>query len=420
MTVAIIIGHIIEFLVVYIYLNSTLQRKNKNSITVLLGLLIYSAVLSLYFVFDSTAVNIIIGTIFNFLFTKLFFNCKIKFAIFYSLFLTVALTASEFLVMSITSISTNDLNAYKTSASEFLLLCLISRVVFLIITLTVGAIINKSNIKKTPPFLILFPIASTIMLYVLWYVTSNNNESETTSILISIAGISIILSVLLTYVFYAKTYKKLNELYVAQEEFNRAATDAAYYAIIDNQNSQLQTIIHNEKNHLSTIKSLAKNKEVSEYIDKIYGEIVENSILGNSKNKILDLIINKYQYFCSQENITFNVHVTTSNLSFIDAPDLTNMLGNILDNAVDAAKTSKQKKIELSINKVNGFDALTCINSCSKKPATTDGKLLSTKSDDGIHGIGIKSINKIVNKYSGTFEWAYNESTSEFSLYIVF
>lgn len=420
MTISIIIGHLVEFCIVFLFFNTISQQKIKPWVTAISGLVLYSIVFLLYLIFDSSILNIIAGTVFNFVFATLFYKSKLLINIFYSLFLTVALTASEFVVMALVSVGNNNINTYQTSADTFLLLCLLSRIIFLIISLSVGLLLHKNNVKKMPAFLILFPLASTVVLYTLWFISSESNSSSKINYLVATASISVIISVFLTYIFYSKTYQELNELYSSQKEQERELADAAYYSIIDKQNAQLKTILHNEKNHLSTIKSLANMPVVSEYIDKIYGEIVENSLFGNTQNKILDLIINKYQYICSNENIDFTISVTTANLSYIEATDLTTLLGNLLDNAVEAAKSSKNRTITLSLNKVNSFDVLTCINSCDSEPQTISDDLITTKKDSWLHGLGVKSIKRIVKKYRGNFEWTYNEIKREFNVYIAF
>lgn len=143
-------------------------------------------------------------------------------------------------------------------------------------------------------------------------------------------------------------------------------------------------------------------------------------MFGNTKNKILDLTINKYQYICEAQNIEFYVSIKTANLSHIEASDLTTLLGNLLDNAVDAAMASRSKKIDLSLNHVNGFEILTCTNSCDIAPETLDDCLITTKQGSGFHGLGVNSMKKIVKKYRGTFEWSYNAQNNEFSVFIAF
>lgn len=88
--------------------------------------------------------------------------------------------------------------------------------------------------------------------------------------------------------------------------------------------------------------------------------------------------------------------------------------------AVEAAKLSNRKSIDLSINRVNKFDVLTCSNSCDSKPYAIGKTLRTTKSDTCFHGLGVNSIKNIVNKYDGSFEWNYNEDAQEFVIYISF
>ena len=420
MNIAYFFSHMIEFSIVYLFYNTVFQPKKKLSIIFLSGLAIYSSVFFLYLSFSSTIVNIIAGTVFNFVFGILFYECKIKWATFSSLFLTVALTASEFIVMAVSYIVSGNINTFNSSLETFFLMALFSRTIYLIIVLSVGHLLQNNKAKKIPLFLFLFPVASTVVLYTLYLVSMSTTLSDWMDYLIMGSAFSVVTSILLTYVFYGKTTKELNALYKAQSEQNKIESDAAYYAILDKQNEQLKTVLHDEKNHLFAIKSLANNPEVSAYIDEIYGHIAGNSVFGNTKNKILDLTINKYQYICEDKNINFNVSIKTANLSHIETSDLTTLLGNLLDNAVDAAKRSKNRKIDFSLNKVNEFEVLTCVNSCDESPNAIGNYLQTTKQDSGFHGLGINSIKRIVKKYHGNFEWSYNENDKEFTVYIAF
>lgn len=239
-------------------------------------------------------------------------------------------------------------------------------------------------------------------------------------VLILIASIAIIVSILLTFVFQSKTSKEIDELFYAQQNAERIRTDTTYYALLDSQNEKLKAITHDEKNHLAAIKALANNQEVDNYIDTISKDIYYHSMFGNTKNKYLDLLLNKYQSLCAAADIEFVSTVKTANLSFMEAPDIIVLISNILDNAVDAAKQSKEKRIDLSINRINSFDVLTCTNSCEKRPPSSGKTLHTTKPQKGFHGYGIKSIKKIAQKYKGEFDWSYNEISNEFSVYIAF
>ena len=101
-------------------------------------------------------------------------------------------------------------------------------------------------------------------------------------------------------------------------------------------------------------------------------------------------------------------------------PDLITLISNILDNAIEAAKDSTEKRIDLSINRINDFDILTCSNSCDRKPIASGKDLQTTKKMKGFHGFGVKSIRKQAEKYNGEFDWSYDEQKKVFVVNIAF
>lgn len=113
-------------------------------------------------------------------------------------------------------------------------------------------------------------------------------------------------------------------------------------------------------------------------------------------------MLNKYKSICDSSGISFEYNIRTANLSFMDAPDLITLLSNILDNAVEAASVSEKKTIELSINRVNEFDMLSCVNSSDRKPQSVGKSLRTSKNSGGFHGLGTKSIKAIAGNITAS------------------
>ncbi len=419
-----IFSYFIEFLISISFFYDVFVPKHKKVSTALIGILLYSFATTVFLVFGNVILNIFMFFIVNFAVAFLCFESKIKKSILSSLFLTAIMTSTEFLSMVILSQTNNgNINTYNSSIAAYITSIVFSKTLLLVFTklsVSLGFHLSTRPKSKVPSFLFLFPVCTLVILYTFWIVSSQYNLSDQTRIIISVSCFSIIIAVFLTYTFYGKTSREIDELYKIQSEAERVNIDIAYYAILDHQNDILKTFLHDEKNHLSTIKSLASNRDVDAYIDNIYSNLNHYSMFGNTKNKLLDLTINKYQIVCKNENIDFSVTIKTANLSYIEQSDLISMLGNILDNAVESSKKSKDKRIDLSINKVNGFDILTCSNSCDVKPQSVNKTLKSTKSEIGFHGVGVKSIKRVVDKYHGEFEWSYDEKSKEFIVYIAF
>lgn len=416
--------YIVELFIAINCLGDIVNEKFRKIYTVLIGALFYAFAFSVHHINENPILNIALFFTVNCLFAFLCFDCKALKAALLAFFLSATMASTEFISMTLLSwVYDGDINTYNQNIATYTTAVLLSKTLYFLTTKLLvyfGFGISVSKKMKTPPFLFLFPVCSIVILIAFWTISSSYELNGTIDIMITVSSITVLLSIILTYAFYGKTTRELDELYKAQKEAERVNADIAYYAILDKQNDKLKTFIHDEKNHLSVIKSLADNEEINEYVDKIYGEIAHYSMFGNTKNKMLDLMINKYQYICEAENIELYVSIKTANLLFIESPDLISLLGNLLDNAVEAAKSSVDRKIDLSINRVNGLDILTCTNSCDTAPQATGKNLKTTKNDDGVHGLGIRSIKSVVKKYKGNFEWNYDKEENSFTVYIAF
>lgn len=416
--------YIVELFIAINCLGDIVNEKFRKIYTVLIGALFYAFAFSVHYINENPILNIALFFTVNCLFAFLCFDCKALKAALLAFFLSATMASTEFISMTLLSwVYDGDINTYNQNIATYTTAVLLSKTLYFLTTKLLvyfGFGISVSKKMKTPPFLFLFPVCSIVILIAFWTISSSYELNGTIDIMITVSSITVLLSIILTYAFYGKTTRELDELYKAQKEAERVNADIAYYAILDKQNDKLKTFIHDEKNHLSVIKSLADNEEINEYVDKIYGEIAHYSMFGNTKNKMLDLMINKYQYICEAENIELYVSIKTANLLFIESPDLISLLGNLLDNAVEAAKSSVDRKIDLSINRVNGLDILTCTNSCDTAPQATGKNLKTTKNNDGFHGLGIRSIKSVVKKYKGNFEWNYDKEENNFTVYIAF
>ena len=183
----------------------------------------------------------------------------------------------------------------------------------------------------------------------------------------------------------------------------------------------MQVFAHDIKNHFIQIRNMEDLEGAKDYIDSIYPQIETFSSIGISQNKMLDLIISKYIKLCESKNIKFSIDVKTANLNYILDSDLSTLLNNLLDNAVEAAEQTKEKKITLKIySKSKTFDALALSNSCDNSPISSGKKLQTTKKNKRFHGIGLKSAIKIVDKYNGIYDWNYYDAEKSFETVIAF
>ena len=249
----------------------------------------------------------------------------------------------------------------------------------------------------------IMPISSLFALFVFRYISSENLLSNKANILCSIASLFLLISNVVVFFIYEHSIRNATELYELKAIKQKEEIERQYLDILEQNNKNLKIFTHDIKNHLEQIGNLTDSEEISTYISKLYGTINQYNNVVFSGNKTLDIIINKYNTLCANKNIKITFNVKTANLIDIDNTDLSTILNNALDNAVEAAEKS-----------INPFEIIKIQNSCDKTPIIENKKLLTSKSEKSLHGFGIESIERTVNHYGGVFDWLYDNKDKIF------
>ena len=191
------------------------------------------------------------------------------------------------------------------------------------------------------------------------------------------------------------------------------------YKYMSEINIRTKRFRHDVKSHMLVLKSQIKEgkyEEAEKYISDITQEIKPKEKTVTIDNSIADAIINQYIYEAKNENVQIKVTGLLYENCEIDTFDLCVIFSNLLSNAIEAAKTSKNKIVTMNVK--NDSDTITILvkNSYSRENIIKGNKYLTTKADKENHGMGIENIRNSVNKYDGIFE--INDDGQDFSVYI--
>jgi len=80
------------------------------------------------------------------------------------------------------------------------------------------------------------------------------------------------------------------------------------------------------------------------------------------------------------------------------------LIGNILDNAIEATEKTEDKYIQLIVKGKDGECKISCENTYTEKPIFSNGNYQTSKKDSKDHGIGLSKIREIVQEYHGTID----------------
>ena len=156
---------------------------------------------------------------------------------------------------------------------------------------------------------------------------------------------------------------------------------------------------------------------VEAYLNSLFSEAEDSSIFAETGNYVIDAFINSKLANAKHLGITVKTDLTISKNLNIEPRDISVILGNLLDNAVEAAvKCEKRKEITVIMREDRGKLSLKIKNSYRDKIKSVKGRILSTKSNQRIHGIGLQNVRKVVEKYQGTMKIDYADGIFSVSL----
>ena len=417
--------YIFEAFVFWFYAGLISTPRKKNTVRIPCIILGYAILLIVYefnnLLTTGLSIIIICTVLFSFL-----YSMNIKNSLFHSFILFGVMVASEVVIMSmVTLIADSGFDVQNSKSNLYLTDVIISKLAYFIILVILGRVFAKKENKEhnSKPYwvMLIMPLSSIIMMTIFRNISISSDLSSKNYVLWVFSALLVLFSNIIVFIIFETSQKDAIELSDLKAIQQQAENDERYFEVIEQSNKDMQVFAHDIKNHFIQIRNMEDLESAKNYIDSIYAQIETFSSIGISQNKMLDLIISKYIKLCESKDIKFSVDVKTANLNYIADSDLSTLLNNLLDNAVEAAEQTKEKRIALKIcSKSKTFDALTLSNSCNSPPSVSGKKLQTTKKNKRFHGIGLKSVIKTVDKYNGIYDWNYYDDEKSFETVIAF
>ncbi|MBW9145830.1 GHKL domain-containing protein [Clostridium sp. CM027] len=166
---------------------------------------------------------------------------------------------------------------------------------------------------------------------------------------------------------------------------------------------------HDFNNHISCIYGLLKTGEINvakEYSEKLANQTSEINTILNIDIPIIAALLNFKLSIAKERKIELYIEINLPKSIKIDPVNISILLGNALDNAIEAceniANGNKFIRIKMYIEKVHLIIKIT--NSTNKATQEGTGEHKTTHPDKENHGFGLENINYIVNKYDGLIQ----------------
>lgn len=160
---------------------------------------------------------------------------------------------------------------------------------------------------------------------------------------------------------------------------------------------------HDLKHQIRALRN-ADKAELDRYLGEIEESVGIYEAIVKTGNDVFDTILTEKSLYCKNHDVQVTCVADGSQLGFIDTIDLYAILGNAMDNAIEAVEKLKEKEkrqIDVMIYRQHNFLVMNIINPMPEQLLYEEGIPITTKQDKHSHGFGLRSIRQILKKYEG-------------------
>lgn len=393
----------------FFYYFDIFLKRRKRTVLSMIGLVIFMA-----WQFEMSSVNLLsaYGNIIVTIITTLFAVAQIYEGKFWNkCIFTIAFNA---IWMLIETISGNILLTYCCEFTDLQALGTLgsftSKIVFMIAITALKRVFTKDEIKELPVrysfMLVLIPIGSIYIMnniFMLGYrLHSNRANIQSAVTAVILLGVNVLVFYIYIKLADDLQLRRMTSVYEQQLDLCERHQQERELSIL-----QLRDVRHNMKNNLVSILAYAENGD-NEKIIRFVNEIMEEggiktSTVTNSGNIVIDSLIGYWYVEAKKVGIDFSVNLNIPMEMPFRGADICLILGNLLENAVEAAQKAEGKKYIRLHMKYDKNNLLLFVENNYKGVLikTKDKRLKSTKTDAGNHGVGLSSVYRIAAKYHG-------------------
>lgn len=407
------VSAIIDLTIYLIFIKAFLKEKKEFGF-------IRSAVIFMAGLFNLLAVTIVKDPVFTLVSSTLIFTSLSVFlytgSLIYRLFSGLLVSMIGTLSEAVTIIAINyvifriSLDDFEHSIGYYLLGLFVSKIIFFtIVKLLIYFKISRNNYIPKLSWFILFiiPLLSILISYQIAINLRSYNFFSSIMAIFSFVSILIINVIVFTMFEALIGHNEIKEKY-KMADHQLSIQRIHYNELFDDYKSTLG-LKHDLKNHINILGSLLQSgnyDKAEKYLVAIHKNSHFDSGMINTCNPEMDAMISYKRRVAKNKGIIMDVDIQVPDIIPVEPMDICIILGNLLDNAIEACCSEKvqknERKIDLSIKLLRNFLSIRISNFFSGEIIEDEGRFLSIKKNYNHHGYGIFNIERAVKKYNGS------------------
>lgn len=392
---------IAEVCYIHLFLRSVNKQGKRSIFKTWLCYIIFGVIITILSLFsDNSLLRVCVTFVGIALLSKVIFNAKIIMSLFGSFVFVALVVVNDIIVMILLSFMGIDNNILMISGYGRMLYIITTHII-LFALVSLACLINRhgGSAISYKNFLPLLPCwLASILLSCMQCKFVERGMFE-------LHPLYLVVMVGLLYTNIAMIYFT-NRLAEQEEDRHKAelaehhyAMQKEYYLQFHAQQEETKAIWHDISKYMRAMQALTienNSKEALDVLDQV--QTLMNSVEGvvDVNNSVVSVILNEYIIAAREINVKISLDVQIPSELFVTAADLYVLIGNTIDNALDACSEldENERRLDLHLRLHNEILFYQISNPYSEKH--------KKRKRNQFHGYGLKNVCKCVERYNGT------------------
>jgi sensor histidine kinase YesM len=291
--------------------------------------------------------------------------------------------------------------------SSRLLALVLSKTVQIVLVYVLANRQHSSSRIRSKPLITLSGavlLVFSFMLFLFFNLSDFDEQANHIMLWLSLGLMVIVIGFFLIYEVFSQESERILEL---SARLQRLEIETGFFRELDAMQSDLRIWRHEYQNNLIALRSLIEEdgREMAlEYLDSISVPSLRERAVLQTGNSVLDAVVSAKLLLARSKRIDVSIQAVYPEENIIDDDDLCAIVGNLLDNAIEAnermSDSERLRFISFSLM-VKGKNLVLSISNSYEGEIARLGDRFPTSKDGAFHGIGIRHVDAIVDKYRG-------------------
>lgn len=333
----------------------------------------------------------------------------------------------EFICAVLISVSRiQDYQTYiENGINEIAMLLIVKNITFVLVKI-IGRHFRKKDftaVKDKIFALMMFqPMATLTILISIFY--ADIHAEEIGKNLLLLGTVLLLFSNVFVFYVFDRLIFNMDKAKKMEVLYTKSQAEKTHFEYLEKVTNQHYEILHDIKKYIRTACELIQEKETEQAIQLFSGieiKIDESQDFYYTSNKILNAILNERKIIAQKKHLRYSAKVQENIEDFVVKDiDIIAILGNLIDNAIEAAVQTENGYVDIKIYTGNNdyFMIWEVKNNFIHEPKQKGNRFITRKQNTDEHGIGLHTVEKLVLQYGGMLQTKIIEK--EFIASIVF